>query len=199
MDRTFALRTGSLLLSLALLGGMLTGCSDDGSSDTDFALDSNGGEESDQRTDASEGVTEATTRQSSTREEHDMMAQGASQPATRPGEEEGIPLDLLTGRWRAEGVDAPMGDVAIELGFAENGKVSIEAWSDLPLVGQVRDKVRSYELRDGKVVSRDLRGGVKMPVEFEGQDVMILEYTEGESVRFRRIYEEDDTGVVGKD
>lgn len=101
--------------------------------------------------------------------------------------ESDIPLERLLGTWRAEGVDAPMGNVNITLDFQEDGQVHLEANSTLPFVGEVRDKVRSFELRNGKIHVPNLRDGVTMPLSFRGEDTLILEYKQGERVEFRRV------------
>lgn len=114
-------------------------------------------------------------------------------PATRPagsaddGADEGIPLEKLTGTWVAKGVEVPEpGTVDITLTFRDDGTASVEADSNVPFVGEVKDATTKFRLNNGKVIAPGLRDGVKMPLRFEGQDTLILEYRPGKTVRFHR-------------
>lgn len=91
----------------------------------------------------------------------------------------------LYGRWVARDVDASMGEVKVQLTFRRDGPVRILAWSDLPLVGKVRDKRAAYEIKGNTLQSDALRGGTSVDYRFDGGD-LIIEYKEGKSVRFKR-------------
>ena len=91
----------------------------------------------------------------------------------------------LYGTWVARDVDASMGEVKIRLTFHKKGPVEILAWSDLPLVGQVRNKEAAYEIHGNTISSDALRGGTSVNYRFDGVD-LIIEYKDGKSVRFTR-------------
>ena len=91
----------------------------------------------------------------------------------------------LYGTWVARDVDASMGEVKIRLTFHKKGSVEILAWSDLPFVGQVRDKEAPYEIHDDTISSDALRGGTSVKYRFDGDD-LIIEYKDGKTVRFTR-------------
>lgn len=103
------------------------------------------------------------------------------------------PSDVLTGTWLAENVSAPVGDVKVRLRFREDGPVKLIAISELPFVGEVKNTESPYSVEGGKIVAPEIRGGVSMPYHFEG-DELVLEYKPGQTVRFRKIKEEDPAG-----
>lgn len=78
-----------------------------------------------------------------------------------------------------------MGDVKVKLTFREDGPVRILAWSELPLVGQVRNKQAPYEIHGNTISSQALRGGTSVKYRFDG-DVLVIEYQDGKTVRFTR-------------
>ncbi|HEV2296743.1 MAG TPA: hypothetical protein VGR35_23075 [Tepidisphaeraceae bacterium] len=91
----------------------------------------------------------------------------------------------LNGVWVAEDVDAALGTVKIQLTFQKVGPMKLAAWSDIPFVGQVRDKTAPYEV-DGNVISSEaIRGGTTVEYWFDGDD-LIIKYREGKTVRFQR-------------
>jgi hypothetical protein len=91
----------------------------------------------------------------------------------------------LYGTWLARDVDTKMGEVNIELTFREEGPMKPAAWSDIPIVGQVRDKTAPYDVQ-GNVISSDaIRGGTSVEYSFDG-DGLIIRYREGKTVRFKR-------------
>jgi len=77
----------------------------------------------------------------------------------------------LYGTWLARDVDTKMGEVKIELTFREEGPMKLAAWSDIPFVGQVRDKTAPYDVQ-GNVISSDaIRGGTSVEYSFDGDDL----------------------------
>ena len=78
-----------------------------------------------------------------------------------------------------------MGEVKIKLTFREDGPMKLAAWSDIPFVGQVRDKTAQYEVRGNVISSGAIRGGTSVEYSFE-QDDLIIKYKEGKTVRFKR-------------
>lgn len=107
-----------------------------------------------------------------------------SPAATRAADDEAAHSRLF-GTWVAKDVDASMGEVKIRLTFRKGGPVQILAWSDLPFVGQVRDKEAAYEIHGNTLTSAALRGGTSVNYRFDGKDLLI-EYKEGKTVRFTR-------------
>lgn len=110
----------------------------------------------------------------------------AAPPATAhtPAKPDGPP-DALVGTWVAEDVDAKIGQVKINLTFREEGRVKIIAWSELPLVGKVREKKAPYEVHGDTISSDAIRGGTTVKYWFDG-DQLVIEYKDGKTVRFRR-------------
>lgn len=93
--------------------------------------------------------------------------------------------EKLMGTWVAKDVDAKIGQVKIKLTFRKDGPMKLAAWSDIPFVGQVRDKTAPYEVH-GDVISSDaIRGGTSVTYWFEGEQLLIR-YKEGKTVRFDR-------------
>ena len=106
-------------------------------------------------------------------------------PATTRAVRELSLEDRLYGSWVANDVDTKLGEVKFKLTFREEGPMKLAAWSDIPFVGQVRDKTAPYELH-GNVISSDaIRGGTSVEYSFEGDD-LIIKYKEGKTVRFTR-------------
>jgi hypothetical protein len=93
--------------------------------------------------------------------------------------------ERLYGTWVANDVDTKLGDVKVQVTFKEQGPVKILAWSDLPLVGQVRDKQAPYEVHGNTISSDALRGGTSVKYHFDGDD-LIIQYNDGKTVRFNR-------------
>ena len=113
-------------------------------------------------------------------------AEPSTSPATARSADEKKALEQkLFGVWVAEDVDTKMGQVKIKLTFKEEGPMKLAAWSDIPFVGQVRDKTAPYEV-DGSVISSDaIRGGTSVEYWCEGDD-LVIKYKEGKTIRFRR-------------
>lgn len=109
----------------------------------------------------------------------------ASAPATTRAADADDPHAKLFGTWVARDVDASMGDVKVKLTFRKQGPVRILAWSDLPFVGQVRNKTAPYEIHGNTISSDALRGGTTVKYRFDGGDLLI-EYQDGKTVRFTR-------------
>ena len=93
--------------------------------------------------------------------------------------------DKLYGTWVARDVDTKLGEVKIKLTFREEGPMKLAAWSDIPFVGQVRDKTAQYEVHGNVISSEAIRGGTSVEYSFEHDD-LIIRYKEGKTVRFKR-------------
>jgi len=93
--------------------------------------------------------------------------------------------ERLHGTWIARDVDTKMGEVKIKLTFREEGPMKLAAWSDIPFVGQVRDKTAEYEVNGNVISSKAIRGGTSVEYSFDGDD-LIIKYKEGKTVRFKR-------------
>lgn len=104
----------------------------------------------------------------------------ASQAANDPSQHQ-----RLHGTWVAQDVDSKLGEVKIQLTFKEEGPVRILAWSELPFVGQVRNKQGPYEVHGNTISSDAIRGGTSVNYRFDGGD-LIIEYKDGKTVRFNR-------------
>jgi hypothetical protein len=115
----------------------------------------------------------------------------AARPATRPATQAATrpaasgPSEKLYGTWVADDVDAKMGEVKIRLVFKEEGPVRIAAWSDIPFVGQVRDRTAPYEVHGNTISSDAIRGGTTVKYWFDGGQ-LVIEYKDGKTVHFRR-------------
>ena len=106
-------------------------------------------------------------------------------PATTRATDERTSEGKLYGTWLARDVDTKLGEVKIKLTFREEGPMKLAAWSDIPFVGQVRDKTAPYDVQ-GNVISSDaIRGGTSVEYSFDGDD-LIIKYKEGKTVRFTR-------------
>lgn len=112
-------------------------------------------------------------------------ASATSAPATTQATAQPSQHERLYGTWVAHDVDTKMGDVKIRLTFKKQGPVSIMAWSDLPFVGQVRDKQAPYDVHGNTISSEAIRGGTSVQYRFDGGD-LIIEYKDGKAVRFKR-------------
>ena len=82
-------------------------------------------------------------------------------------------------------MDTKTGEVKIKLTFREDGPMKLAAWSDIPLVGQVRDKRAKYEVHGDIISSEAIRGGTSVEYWFDGDD-LIIRYKDGKTVRFKR-------------
>lgn len=114
----------------------------------------------------------------------DSAASPSTQPATQPSPDGAA--RRLYGTWVAQNVDASMGQVDIRLVFREEGSVKILAWSDLPFVGQVRNKTAPFEIRDHTIHSEAIRGGTSVQYWFTNQGQLVIQYADGKTVTFRR-------------
>ena len=107
-------------------------------------------------------------------------------PATTRSAAEDRALERkLNGVWVAEDVDVKHGSVKIRLTFREEGPMKLAAWSDIPFVGQVRDKTAPYEVNGNVISSEAIRGGTSVEYWFDRDD-LIIKYREGKTVRFQR-------------
>lgn len=113
--------------------------------------------------------------------------QAREQSDSAPAQEEQGPPERLYGTWKSIGsVDSDIGPVEVQVRFREEGPVKIMAWSELPLVGKVRDVSGPYEVEGNTIKSETIRGGTSVQYRFEGGN-LVIEYEDGETVRFRRI------------
>ncbi len=93
----------------------------------------------------------------------------------------------LYGTWQATDVSAPVGEVRIRLIFARQGTVDIAAWSELPLVGQVRDKQAPLVATGpNKLHSDAIRDGTTVQYRFTDAGQLVIEYGDGKTVTFTR-------------
>lgn len=95
------------------------------------------------------------------------------------------PPERLFGTWTASNVQSPIGEVRIQLTFKEDGPVRIMAWSELPLVGQVRNKTAAYTVEGGVIRSDAVGNGTRCEYWFEDGHLM-LRYEDGRVIRFTR-------------
>ena len=112
-------------------------------------------------------------------------ADSRAAPATMRATGERSPEERLYGTWVARDVDTKMGEVMVKLTFREDGPMKLAAWSDIPFVGQVRDKTAGYEVRGNVISSEAIRGGTSVEYSFD-EDDLIIRYKEGKTVRFKR-------------
>lgn len=105
--------------------------------------------------------------------------------ATKPAQPEaGIP-DRLLGTWTAQDVDADLGQVDIKLTFRQEGNLRLLAWSDIPLVGQVKNKSAPYQVKGNVISSEAIRGGTSVEFRFNDVGQLVIEYTDGKTVVFK--------------
>ena len=109
----------------------------------------------------------------------------ASSDTARGNKSEPGAPEKLYGTWVANDVDAKIGEVKIKLTFREEGTMKIAAWSELPLVGQVRDLKGPYEVQGDTISSKAIRGGTAAKYWFEGEQ-LVLQFEDGKTVRFQR-------------
>ena len=95
------------------------------------------------------------------------------------------PPDQLYGTWIAKDVDAKMGEVKIRLTFRREKNVSLLAWSDIWLVGQVRDLKGPFTVHGDTLKSEAIRDGKKAKFSFEDKQ-LVLRFKSGKVVRFDR-------------
>lgn len=111
-------------------------------------------------------------------------ASPSTQPATQPSSN-GVDQRLY-GTWVAQDVDVSMGQVDIRLTLRKEGPVTILAWSDLPFVGQVRNKTAPFEIRDHTLHSEAIRGGTSVQYWFTDRGQLVIQYADGKTVTFHR-------------
>jgi hypothetical protein len=107
--------------------------------------------------------------------------------AAEVGEDEkpSHPPEQLYGTWTAKDVDVKMGEVKIRLTFRREKKATLLAWSDIPLVGQCRDRKESFSVHGDTISSEAIRDGKKARFSFES-DQLVLRFKSGKVVRFDR-------------
>jgi hypothetical protein len=76
-----------------------------------------------------------------------------------------------------------MGEVDIRLTFRREKKAALLAWSDIPLVGQVRDLKGSFSVHGDTISSEAIRDGKEATFSFES-DQLVLRFKSGKVVRF---------------
>ncbi len=115
-----------------------------------------------------------------------MKSASASPIATlsrRAGAE--APPTQLYGVWVADNVDATIGQVKIRLVFSRQGNVTVLAWSDLPLIGQVRDLEGPFTVRGDTISSTAIRDGKSARFSFQNAQ-LVLRLKSGKTVYFTR-------------
>jgi hypothetical protein len=95
------------------------------------------------------------------------------------------PPEQLYGTWTAKDVDAKMGEVRIRLTFRQEKNATLLAWSDIFLVGQVRDLKESFSVHGNTISSEAIRDGKEANFSFEN-DQLVLRFKSGKVVRFNR-------------
>jgi hypothetical protein len=95
------------------------------------------------------------------------------------------PSERLYGTWTAKDVDARMGEVRIRLTFRQEKNATLLAWSDIFLVGQVRDLKESFSVDGNTISSEAIRDGKEANFSFEN-DQLVLRFKSGKVVRFNR-------------
>lgn len=125
-------------------------------------------------------------RQAPAQQTSGQPAASADTGATASTKPADAPPDRFFGTWVADDVNSPIGDVKVQVTFKQEGPVKILAWSELPFVGQVRDKKAPYEA-DGDTISSDaLRGGTTVKYRFDERGRLVITYADGKSVTFTR-------------
>lgn len=95
--------------------------------------------------------------------------------------------DRLFGKWVAKDVDVPqLGSAEIHFTLKRSDQVHIAAWSDIPFVGQVRNKEAPFHTEDGKLVSDAIRGGTKVKYHFTPEDNLVIQYQDGKRITFHK-------------
>ena len=94
----------------------------------------------------------------------------------------------LYGTWEAESVEVPQpGEVRIRLTFKKEGPAELLAWSDIPFVGQVRDKSAPFTVKNGQISSSALRGGTTVDYRFSDDGKLLIEWKDGKTVTFHKV------------
>ena len=179
--------------TMVLLAAMLLAGCDDSRQSMDVEPGRSAGEMSQQGTAPSGTAPGTTSTTSTTATPVNPPAQRETQPATSPDagmspqatSGDSSQVDRLYGTWVAENVNTDSGDVRIRLTFREDGPVKIAAWSELPLIGQVRDKTAPFEVHGNTITSDAIRGGTTVHYRFDQGD-LIIEDEDGKTVRFTR-------------
>lgn len=112
-------------------------------------------------------------------------SKGSRPPTTNAADADQAAEDKLVGTWVAEDVDSKIGQVEIKLTFRKEGGMKLAAWSDIPFVGQVRDKRGPYDVHGDVISSSAIRDGTSVKFRFEDDD-LVIEYKDGKTVRFHR-------------
>lgn len=94
--------------------------------------------------------------------------------------------DRLYGTWVANDVDAKIGSLKVKLTFHQDGPMKLVAWSDIPFVGEVRNKTCPYQVHGDIISSQAIRGGTSVHYHFDGDD-LIIRYEAGKTIRFHRV------------
>jgi hypothetical protein len=93
--------------------------------------------------------------------------------------------EQLYGTWVAKDVDVKLGEVKIELVFRKTGTLKLAAWSDIPFVGQVKNKKGPFEVNGDIISSEAIRGGTSVRFWFDGAQ-LVIQYKQGKTIRFDR-------------
>lgn len=188
MTRTTTLL--ALLLALLPCGCDMNNAAEDPSSPAVRAADERGDDpaseprpaphdpENDTQSSATRNDAEDDARSSQTNTSEARSSDAQSPDARSPEER-------LMGTWVAQDVDVSLGEVKVKLTFRREGSLKIAAWSDIPLVGQVRDKTKPFEVNGNTITSEALRGGTTAEFWFE-DDHLMIQLADGKIIEFQQ-------------
>ena len=91
----------------------------------------------------------------------------------------------LTGTWVARDVPTKLGAVKIELTLRENGGAKVVAWSQGPLVAELRNKEGEYHVAGQTLECQLLKTG-SCQYQFDDAGHLLLQMPEGRTVQFER-------------
>jgi len=91
----------------------------------------------------------------------------------------------LTGTWVARDVPTKLGAVKIELTLRENGGAKVVAWSQGPLVAELRNKEGEYHVARQTLEFQLLKTG-SCQYQFDDAGHLLLQMPEGRTVQFER-------------
>lgn len=124
----------------------------------------------------------ATTAPSAATQPRGASADGGADPATAAAG----PPERLFGTWVAHDVATSAGPVKVQVTFRQEGPVRIIAWSELPLIGQVRETKGPYEVNGHTITSEAIRGGTSVQYWFQDDGQLVIKYADGKTVAFHR-------------
>lgn len=120
------------------------------------------------------------------------VAAAQSTPSAEQGEQsatvDSATPEHLYGTWKALNADVPQtGDADIKLVFKKSGQVHFLAWSDILLVGQVRNKTAPYHIEESRLVSDAIPGDTSLKYHFTDSGKLVLQYNDGNSITFHKV------------